>query len=114
VSIADSAYKPHRVDNREHSDKIDDEIVAQIKRSRFILADFTKHRGGVYYEAGFAKGLGLDVIWTCREDDVDKLHFDIRQYNCILWNETDLDGFKNGITNRVEAVLGRGSYRPEE
>jgi hypothetical protein len=43
------------------------------------------HRGGVYFEAGFAMGLGLPVFWTCRQDDLDKLHFDIRQYNCIDW-----------------------------
>ncbi|MFC1886373.1 hypothetical protein ACFLZM_04890, partial [Thermodesulfobacteriota bacterium] len=66
--------------------KIDDEIIAQIRRSRFIVADFTGHRGGVYYEAGFAKGLGLEVIWTCNKNDIDKLHFDIRQYNCIDWD----------------------------
>jgi len=76
-AVLDAGYKPHRVDQREHNDKIDDEIIGQIRRSRFVLADFTGHRGGVYFEAGFAKGLNLEVIWTCREDDLENLHFDI-------------------------------------
>ncbi|MBN1294234.1 MAG: hypothetical protein JXB48_20535 [Candidatus Latescibacteria bacterium] len=110
-AVYDAGYKPHRVDKREHNEKIDDEIIAQIKRSRFVLADFTGHRGGVYYEAGFAKGLGLEVFWTCREDEIEKLHFDIRQYNCIPWQPGNEDDFKRKITNRIEAVIGYGEYK---
>jgi len=111
VGILNAGYLPHRVDLGEFSDKIDDEIIAQIRRSRFVLADFTGHRGGVYYEAGFAKGLGLEVIWTCREDALDELHFDIRQYNCITWSQDKHTDFSKKITNRIEAVLGQGSYK---
>jgi hypothetical protein len=111
-AIQEAGYKPHRVDQREYSDKIDDEIIAQIRRSRFIVADFTGHRGGVYYEAGFAKGLGLEVIFTCRKDEIDKLHFDIRQYNCIDWEKDHLTEFIKRLKNRVESVLGQGTYQP--
>ncbi|MEK6759926.1 MAG: hypothetical protein AABY51_09150 [Deltaproteobacteria bacterium] len=109
-AICDAGYKPHRVDLREHNNKIDDEIIAEIRRSRFVLADFTGHRSGVYYEAGFAKGLGLEVFWTCRDDCKDELHFDIRQFNCILWEQDKLDEFRKGISHRIESVLGRGTY----
>ena len=112
-AILDAGYKPHRVDQREHNEKIDDEIIAQIRRSRFLLADFTGHRGGVYFEAGFAKGLNLEVIWTCRDDDLENLHFDIRQYNCITWSPAQLPEFKKRIKNRIEAVFGHGAYLPE-
>lgn len=111
LGILNAGYKPHKVDQREHSGKIDDEVIAQIRRSRFILADFTGHRGNVYFEAGFAKGLNIEVIWSCREDDVENLNFDIRQYNCILWNRSNMDEFRKKITNRVEAMLGHGNYQ---
>jgi DNA-binding PadR family transcriptional regulator len=46
-----AGYKPIRIDKKEHNNKIDDEIIAEIRRSRFLIADFTcepKHvRGGV-------------------------------------------------------------------
>ena len=112
LGILDAGYKPHRVDQREYNDKIDDEIIAQLRRSRFVVADFTGHRGGVYYEAGFAKGLGLEVFWTCRKDDINNLHFDIRQYNCISWQEDDLQDYREKLSFRIERVLGRGKYLP--
>ena len=66
-----------------------DEIIAEIRRSRFLVADFTHGedgaRGGVYYEAGFANGLGIKVIHTCREDAVRTLHFDTSHINHIVW-----------------------------
>lgn len=110
-AIIEAGYKPHRVDQREHNNKIDDEIIAEIRKSRFVLADFTGHRGGVYYEAGFAKGMGIEVFWTCRKDEIEKLHFDIRQYNSIDWEPDKLEDFKKRITLRIESVIGRGTYR---
>lgn len=111
--IIDAGYKPHRVDQREYNDKIDDEIIAQIRRSRFIVADFTGHRGGVYYEAGFAKGLSLEVIWTCRKDEMKNMHFDIRQYNCIEWEQDKLEDFRIRLKNRIERVFGHGIYQAQ-
>lgn len=108
-AIEDAGYKPLRVDQREYNDKIDDEIILQIRRSRFVVADFTGHRGGVYYEAGFAKGLNLEVFWTCRADD-SILHFDIQQYNFIFWESGKLDVFRSRLAKRIEAILGRGTY----
>ena len=61
LGIRDAGYEPVRVDKKEHVNKIDDEIIAEIRRSRFVVADFTHGargaRGGVYYEAGFCAWL---------------------------------------------------------
>lgn len=105
-AIRAAGYEPHRVDEREHIGKIDDEIILQIRRSRFVVADATGTRGGVYYEAGFAHGLGIPVFWTCREDH--GLHFDVRQYNCIFWKSDQLSDFRKALAARIEAVLGQG------
>jgi phage FluMu protein Com len=105
-AITSTGYDPCRIDDKEHIGKIDDKIIAEIRRSRFIVADFTGQRAGVYFEAGFALGLGLPVIWTCKKDDIKNLHFDIRQYNCIDWDDTE--DLKKRLTNRIEAVLGKG------
>jgi nucleoside 2-deoxyribosyltransferase len=69
------------IPDKEHANKIDDEIIAEIRRSAFLVADFTGHRQNVYFETGFAMGSNLPVIWTCRKGDIPKLHFDVRQYN---------------------------------
>lgn len=112
VGIRKAGYRPMRVDDIEHVGRIDDEIIAQIRRSRFLVADFTGHRGGVYFEAGFAQGLGLPVFWTCQEADVQHLHFDIRQFNCISWR-TDID-LAVRLQLRIESVLGRGPVPDDE
>lgn len=102
-AIRDAGFFPRRVDNKEHNNKICDEIIAEIRRSKFVVCDFTGQRGGVYFEAGFALGLDIPVIWTCKSDEVDKLHFDTRQYNHIVWdNEADL---YTKLLNRVKATI---------
>src|SRR5579885_1672730 len=72
----DAGFRAIRVDAVEHTGKIDDRIIAEIKESRFLVADFTGHRGGVYFEAGLAMGQGLPVIWLCRADQINATHFD--------------------------------------
>lgn len=106
VGIERSGYVPVRVDRTEHVNRIDDEIIARIRRSAFVVADFTEQKSGVYFEAGFALGLNLPVIWSCRQDEIDALHFDVRQYNCIDW--TDEADLARRLQLRIEAVVGRG------
>lgn len=106
LGILNAGYDPVRIDRVEHVNRIDDEIIAQIKASRFVVADFTGHSDGVYFEAGFALGLDMPVIWTCRKDHMDKLHFDIRQFNCIDWNTPE--EIAERLQQRLEAVLGAG------
>ena len=106
--ISEAGYEAKRIDNVEHNNKIDDEIVATIRRSRFVVADFTGQRGGVYFEAGFAIGLSLPVVWTVRSDDLAKIHFDNRQYNFIEWSMEDLPALRRRLRNRIEATIGKG------
>ena len=69
--------------DHEHINRIGDEIISQIRRSKFLIADFTGHRGGVYFEAGaltrkaiqmakdgdtIALRLCLDRIYPARKD----------------------------------------------
>ncbi len=112
-AIRNTGYTPKRIDKEEHVDKIDDRIIAEIRRSRFVVADFTHGekgiRGGVYYEAGFAHGLGISVIFTCRKDLQDEIHFDTRQYNHIFWEAPD--ELRERLEERIGAVIGQGPGR---
>ena len=109
-AIENARYEPKRIDKHQHNNKIDDEIIAMIRRSRFVVADFTGQRGGVYFEAGFALGLNIPVIWTCRADELKNVHFDNRQYNFVVWKIEELPAFIESLQNRIEATLGRGRY----
>lgn len=96
-------YQPVRIDLVQHNQKIDDRIVAEIRRSGLLVADFTGNRGGVYFEAGFAMGLGIPVIWTCHATEIEQVHFDTRQYNHITW--TDATDLKQKLVDRIEATI---------
>lgn len=126
-------FKAIKIDNVEHVNDINDEIIATIRRSRFMVCDLTGYRGGVYFEAGFAYGLGLPVIYTCRKDwtkeqilrskDRKKIkelydenmkplrvrkegvHFDLAHRNRVEWEEDKLDEFKVKLENRIKAVI---------
>ncbi len=93
-----------------HTGQITDRIIADIKSSRFVIADFTYNNHGVYYEAGFARGLGIPVIHTVKKGHIDgleeqfkKMHFDIKQINYIEW-ETPSD-LEQQLKDRIEAVI---------
>ena len=113
LGIEDAGYEAVRIDQKEHNNKIDDEIIAEIRRSRFVVADFTQGedgaRGGVYYEAGFAHGLGIEVIFTCREDALKNVHFDTRQYNHIVWKTPE--ELRLDLARRISARIGDGPYK---
>ena len=112
-AVKDAGFRPMRIDRKQDVIKIDDEILSEIRRSRFLIADMTHGeggaRGGVYFEAGFALGLGIPVLFACRSDKVDELHFDTRQYFHIVWNKPE--ELRDNLTNRIGAMIGDGPHR---
>jgi hypothetical protein len=95
--ICAAGFRPFRIDAKDYVGGITDEIMAEIRRSRFVVADYTGQVNGVYFEAGFALGRGLTVIPTCRADEVPKLHFDTRHLNTLLWKSpAELAEGRNG------------------
>ena len=121
-AIIAGGYSPLRIDQKQHNNKIDDEIVLEIKRSRFLVADFTSQvhptngekliveaRGGVYFEAGLAMGLGLPVIFMVQRRLIEHVHFDTRQYAHVVW-DTPSD-LKDALFARIGATIGLADKR---
>ena len=113
-TIIETGYEPVRVDMRHFGSLIDDEIVASIRRSKFVVADFTcdekGDRGSVYYEAGFARGLDKEVIQTAQESVLKerRIAFDLDHYPIIPWTLENLDEFGKNLKDRIEALFGIG------
>lgn len=109
-AIEETGYKALRIDLKPDVKKIDDEIFAEIRRSRFLVADMTQGddgaRGGVYFEAGLAEGLGLQVLYSCHKDSVDDLAFDTRQFYHIVWDTPD--ELREQLVMRIRARVGEG------
>lgn len=95
-AVRSANYIPRKINDIHHTDIIDDRIISEIRQSKFIIADLTGYRGGVYFEAGFAYGLGIKVIYTCNkewEKAIQKecgcikegVHFDVNHRSIIFW-----------------------------
>ncbi len=107
-AVRRAGYEAFRVDDIQHNGTINDRIIAEIKESHFVVADFTGHSDGVYFEAGYALGLGKPVIFTCHEPDIGGLHFDTKMYNVITWNEHAELAEK--LFQRIRATIGYGPH----
>ena len=68
------------------------------------MADVTEQRRGVYFEAGYAIGIGLPVKWCIRKDDLTIVHFDTRQYNHVVWES--IQELKEKLYDIICAVIG--------
>lgn len=122
---------PFRIDEHHYTGKVDDEIISKIKQASLVVVDLTcninlrpdkipgdgniiEARGNVYFEAGFAMGLEIPIVWTCRQDCIDGVHFDTRQYPLILWYQEkdqfyvdDINGKKtlhDALVDRITAI----------
>jgi nucleoside 2-deoxyribosyltransferase len=102
-AIKRAGFEPLVANSPEHNERIDAKIVAEIKRSRFLVADVTGAKTGVYFEAGYALGLGRPVIWTCHAARMEDMHFDTRQYNHILWD--DAVDLQDQLFTRIVATI---------
>lgn len=117
-AIRDAGFEARRIDEKEHVNDITDEILMEIRRSRFVVADFTSGFvnlrdvevprlmpcAGAYFEAGYALGHGIPVIWTARRDCLTGLHFDTNHHAHIVW-DTPAD-LRVSLRNRIGAVIG--------
>ena len=108
--IVSAGYTPERVGIAPHNNKICDEIIASIRRARFLVADLTYARPNVYYEAGFAFGLGIPVYLTCSkeffETGEEPVGFDIRQYPVLQWSS--LADLATQLSARICSLIGQG------
>jgi hypothetical protein len=56
-AIVNCGYQPICLKEIGTNDDVCDLILSEIRKSQFIVADFTRQKAGVYFEAGFAKAL---------------------------------------------------------
>lgn len=100
----DIGWEAKAVNEEEHNDGIMDKVISLINKSRFVIAELTHQKTGVYYEAGYAKGLGLPVIHIVKNDELKKCHFDVQHLNLIAWSS--YEDLKEKLKNRIEATTG--------
>jgi hypothetical protein len=94
---------------------IDDQIRAALLTARFVVADLTHGSFGAYWEAGFADGRGLPVIYTCKRAQWDKTktHFDTNHMTTVIWDAGDLKSSEDEMVAIIRATL-RGEAKQSD
>ena len=96
-----------RTDKVLSLDKILPRILQGIRHSAFVIADVTETSPNVFYEIGYAEGLGRPVIATAKVDT--KLPFDIVDTPVTFWSSLeDLESKLEPLINEVKISLGKG------
>ena len=104
-AVRSSGFLPFIVDEEHlNSDTtINDAIIAGLKKCKFCVSDFSHHKNGVYFEAGFAVGQGKPVIYTCSEEEFKNAHFDIKPLQHIIYK--DAAQLERELFNKIEAWI---------
>ena len=86
---------------------IDNIMRVRIRDARFVIAELTHGNQGVYWESGFAEGLGKPVIYICEASEFKKseIHFDTNHCTTVQWSKDDPDRFKSEFVATLRRSL---------
>lgn len=97
-------YNVRIMDEIEHNHQIVPEMLYEIRNSKFVIAELSNHNNGAYYEAGYALGLGKEVIHICQKNELSNgLHFDVAQVNTIVYE--NIDEIPEKLKKRIQATI---------
>ena len=119
-----SSLTPEQKHDLVTNSTIDDMIIANIRRAKFVIADlfcfpgekmtsaiYKKQDGtaeirdivcaGVYFEAGYATALEKPIIYLVNKNQTP--HFDVNHIPYITWDEAALDDLEAQLKNGIEA-----------
>ena len=102
-AIKNTGNEAYFADKSGKSEYIMDGIKENLQNCKFAIIDLTTQNNGAYFEAGYALALGKRVIITCSHEESDKVHFDLRQYRCIFW-----DNFNKLTEKLTENIVKQG------
>ena len=99
-----AGYNVRIMDEIEHNHQIVPEMLYEIRNSKFVIAELSNHNNGAYYEAGYALGLGKEVIHICKKSELTNgLHFDVAQVNTIVYD--NIDEIPEKLKKRIQATI---------
>ena len=106
-----AGFDLQRLDQGQGAGLIDDQLRLKIRQARFLVCDLTHGNRGAYWEAGYAEGLGVPVIYTCRRDVFDDPthelhpHFDAVHWVTVPWDPSDAASAAIKLKTTVRATL---------
>jgi len=97
----------HRVNEYEDDFKITEKIIQDIEQARIIFADLSFGRPNVYFEYGYARGVGrTGSIITLIKEGKDA-HFDVKDWNQIVYDPDNLSDLEGKLEKRISSLLDK-------
>lgn len=106
-TVKDTGFIIRKVNEEKKAGSIDDKLRVEIRRSKFMIADLTHDNNGAYWEAGYAEGLGIPVIYICEKEKFNKkkTHFDTNHHLTVLWDKDNLIEFAKELKATIRATF---------
>lgn len=83
--------------------RITDQVIQMINSARFIVTDLTHERPNVYFELGYARGMGKTVITIAREGT--NVHFDVKDWTYLPYTDSRI--LEGDLKKRFEYELSK-------
>jgi nucleoside 2-deoxyribosyltransferase len=108
-AVSKTGFDIRKLDEEKSAGSIDDKLRVEIRKSKFVIADLTHDNNGAYWEAGYAEGLSMPVIYICEEEKfkTSKSHFDTNHHLTVPWkdDEAGLTKFADELKATIRATL---------
>ncbi|HEX4041661.1 MAG TPA: hypothetical protein VHY10_08170 [Xanthobacteraceae bacterium] len=106
-AVEQAGFELRALNEAQPAGLIDNQIRAAIRRARFVIADLSHDNNGAYFEAGFAEGIDLPVLYTCEHQKFEgkKTHFDTNHMVTIPWDIRNLEDAGRKLTATIRATL---------
>lgn len=116
--VEKSGFCSKFIDEIIHNHQIMPEMFRLIRECKFLILEISDPNYGAYYEAGYALGLGKEVIICCKKEVFDKEyiteeekkyakylkpHFDIAQKQILVW--TDYQDLIKKLSEWIKALI---------
>lgn len=104
-AVDETGFKLNRLDENPKAGIIDNIMRVEIRKSKFLIADLSVDNKGAYWEAGFAEGLGKEVIYICEKSVFDKRHFDTNHCQTVHFEWEDIPSFVKRLKAAIRATF---------
>lgn len=89
-----------RVDEVQSNERITDRLLESIRLAEYVIADLTDSKPNVFYEAGYAHGVGKIPIYVAKAGT--KLEFDLKDYPIIFFSS--MRELREGLIKRLRGL----------
>lgn len=98
-SCSRCGIQAERIDEPESNERITDRILESIRKAEFVIVDLTNSKPNVYYEAGYAQGIGKIPTYIAKDGTI--LEFDLKDYPVIFYR--NMKELKDRLEKRLRS-----------